>query len=270
MSPALPLGGHLYLGQKGTFLLCVDRAPFNQFRTYNCSGEYNNETMTDTTQPARFDTVIALSIAAVSILEAIIVALAAFSSEAATDAQRSALIASINREKADVSAHTQLFQDMRAYTDFRLLAALANEIEADALDAEDRGEHEYAARLRDEAQVQRAAANSIKRYYAGAYVLEDETFDEQTFVQDEIQFDQLVNDHDPSDDIEQARLFLNRGSLLTTAVAGLAVALFFLILAQISRRKIRYVWFGLGAMISVCGLVALATFEILRGMGALS
>ena len=25
MSPALPLGGHLYLGQKGTFLLCVDR-----------------------------------------------------------------------------------------------------------------------------------------------------------------------------------------------------------------------------------------------------
>ena len=24
MSPALPLGGHLYLGQKGTFLLCVD------------------------------------------------------------------------------------------------------------------------------------------------------------------------------------------------------------------------------------------------------
>ena len=26
MSPALPLGGHLYLGQKGTFLLCVDIA----------------------------------------------------------------------------------------------------------------------------------------------------------------------------------------------------------------------------------------------------
>ncbi len=226
--------------------------------------------MTNTTQPARFDTVIALSIAAVSIMEAIIVALAAFSSEAATDAQRSALIASINREKADVSAHTQLFHDLRAYTDYRLLVALSNEIEADAQDAEDRGENVYASQLRDEAQVHRAAANSINSYYAGAYVLEDETFDEQTFVQDEILFDQSLNDHDPSDDIEQARLFLNRGTLLTTAVAGLAVALFFFILAQISKRKIRYVWFGLGALISVCGLVSLTTFEVLRGMGALS
>lgn len=209
-------------------------------------GEYNYETMSNTTQPAKFDTVIALSIAAVSILEAIIVALAAFSSQAATDAQRSALIATINREKADVSAHTQLFQELRAYTDFRLLVALANEIEIDAQDAENRGEHEYAAQLRDEALVQWAAANTINRYYENVYVMEDETFDEQTFVQDAIQFDQLVNDHDPSDDIEQARLFLNRGSLLITAVVSLAVALFFLILAQISRRKIRYVWFGLG------------------------
>ena len=32
MSPALPLGGHLYLGQKGTFLLCVDTVA--QFRAY--------------------------------------------------------------------------------------------------------------------------------------------------------------------------------------------------------------------------------------------
>lgn len=220
--------------------------------------------MENVPQPARFDTIVALSIAVVSVVSAVLVGVATLSSEVASDAERSALIASINREKADVSAHTELFQDMRAFAEFRALDALARETDAEAAEAEQRGEIEAATRLRDEAQANRAAADSMSAYFASAYLLDENSFDEETFVADVLQFEQSVNDLDPTDDVSKAEVFLNRGALISASVAGMTVSLFLLILAQISKRKIRYVWYAAGMFVGVCGLIAVIGIEIAR------
>ncbi|MFQ5409163.1 MAG: hypothetical protein ACE5FI_12180, partial [Anaerolineales bacterium] len=133
-----------------------------------------------------------------------------------------------------------------------------------AAEAEQRGEIEAATRLRDEAQANRAAADSMSAYFASAYLLDENSFDEETFVADVLQFEQSVNDLDPTDDVSKAEVFLNRGALISASVAGMTVSLFLLILAQISKRKIRYVWYAAGMFVGVCGLIAVIGIEIAR------
>lgn len=219
------------------------------------------------TQSKNLDTAIAIAIAVISLVGALVAALAVSDTNTASGALEDAVFATVDREKANVIANTWMFQDLRAYVQHERLAALAQNTEAAAAEAEVRGDAALAKSLRDQAKSLRISATAEAKFYNAQYVLPDGSFDETTFIAHQLRFESRNHDVNPDDNMEAAKSYFSRGESLIVSVAGLAVSITFLILAQIvTAPKLRQGWFWLGVLVFVGMMIYTFGAVWLRGL----
>ncbi len=210
----------------------------------------------DESESKTVDTAIAIAIAVVSLVAALLAAMAVTDSGAASGALEDVIFATVNREKADVIAHTWMFQDLRAFVQHERLVSLVESTEAAAGAAEARGEKTLAKSLRDQAKALQISAESAADFYSAEYVQADGSFDETAFLEQQMRFEARNHDINPDDDLAAARVYFTRSSSYIISVAGMGVSITFFILAQIAvNPKLRWWWFWAGAGMFVLTLI---------------
>jgi len=196
-----------------------------------------------------FETIIALTIAIVSLIGAFLGGWSALTESEASGAQFNGVIAAVNREKAQVTSHTWMFQDLRAYTKYQRLSTLADVTTADAVAAQGVGDVAQAQSLRQQALAYRTAANAAGTFFASEYVLPDSSFDEELYLEHQMRFEVRNRDVDPEDDYQEAVDLLEDSFVLVVVIRGLAVAITLMIIAHITHSKLRYAWFAGGVAV---------------------
>mgnify|MGYP001585562798 CR=1 FL=1 len=232
------------------------------------SAETVVETETENESDSKtLDTAIAIGIAVVSLVAALVAALAVSDTNSAAGALEDAVFATVDREKANVIANTWMYQDLRAFVQHEKLAALAANTEAAAAEAAARGDAALAQSLRDQAQSLQVSANASEKFYNEQYVLPDGAFDEAAFIAHQLRLESRNRDVNPDDDIEAAETYFTRGESFVVSVAGMAVSITFLILAQIvTAPAVRKGWFWLGVVVFVGATVYTFAAAWLRGL----
>jgi len=208
-----------------------------------------------------FETIIALTIAIVSLIAAFIGGWSALTESAASGAQISGVIATVNREKAKVTSHTWMFQDLRAYAEHQRLSTLAEITTADAVAAQEQGALEQAQSLRQQALAYRTGASAAGTFFAGEYVNPDGSFDEETYLEHQMRFEVRNRDVDPDDDYDEAVALFEEAFTLVIVIRGLAIAITLLILAHITKSKLRYSWFA-GGLAVFAGFMAYMAYSL--------
>ncbi len=190
-----------------------------------------------------FDTVVALTIACVALFGVYFTGFVRGVGGKGSGALTTALAATINREKANVTAHTWLFQDLRAHSAYRMLIALADATEADAAAAEASGQPTLAASLRDEAQNYRTNAEAETGFFSASYVLPDNTFDEKSFLDHQIRFESRNRIVNPAGLFKKAEFQFARRKELDYALLGIGATFLFLVFSERIKTRIRYTWY---------------------------
>ncbi len=203
----------------------------------------------------RFEIIIAITIAIVSLIAAYLGGWSALIESEATGARVSGVIATVNREKAKVTSSTWMFQDLRAYAEYQRLSTLAEVTTADAVAAQELGDVAGAQSLRQQALAYRTAANAAGTFFAQEYVNADGSFDEETYLEHQMRFEVRNRDVDPEDDYQDAVELSEQAYSLVIVIRGLAIAITLLIIAHITKSKLRYAWF-------VGGLAVFAGFMV--------
>ena len=209
----------------------------------------------------RFETIIALTIAIVSLIAAYIGGWSALTEGAAGGAQFNGVIAAVNLEKAKVTSNTWMFQDLRAYAEYQRLSTLAEVTTADAVAAQEVGDYAVAQSMRQQALAYRTAANAAGTFFANEYVLEDGSFDEQQYLEHQMRFEVRNRDVDPDDDYEEAVMLYEEAFSLVIVVRGLAIAITLMIMAHITKSKLRYAWFAGGLAVFI-GFMAYMVYSL--------
>lgn len=197
----------------------------------------------------RFETIIAITIAIVSLIAAYIGGWSALIESEATGARVSGVIATVNREKAKVTSSTWMFQDLRAYAEYQRLSTLAEVTTADAVAAQELGDAAGAQSLRQQALAYRTAANAAGTFFAEEYVNADGSFDEETYLEHQMRFEVRNRDVDPADDYQDAVELSEQAYSLVIVIRGLAISITLLIIAHITKSKMGLVWYGLGMIV---------------------
>ncbi|MBI3741950.1 MAG: hypothetical protein HY257_09390 [Chloroflexi bacterium] len=201
-----------------------------------------------------FGTVITLTIAAIALFGVYFANFVGEVGGKASGALTDALAATVNREKAQVTSNTWLFQDLRAYTHQQILLALADAAQTDADAAESRKQSDTATILRDQAAGYRTEADAEGGFYSSSYVLADGTFDEKSFLEHQFRFESRNRNVNPAKEFEKAEFYFERRKSLDAPSLGLAFTLLFLVFAEMSKTRARYYWFGFSLLIFIVSM----------------
>lgn len=199
----------------------------------------------------RFETIITLTIAVVSVVMAFIGGWSSLTDDEASGAMKSGISAAINREKASVISHTWMFQDIRAYTEHQRLNTLVEVTTADAEAARLQGDDQQARALGQQVLSYRTEARAFGTFFAEEYVLPDGSFDEEQYLQHQMRFEVRNLDVNPEDDFQEALVVYDHAFTMVIVIRGLAVSVTALILARITKGRLRFGFYWLGLLVFI-------------------
>lgn len=203
----------------------------------------------------RLSDFIAIAIAVVSLITAGLGFLSGSSAGQFSEAQDNAVTAAINRQQTSIIAHTWLYQDLRAYAEYRRLSALSTTTETEAESAQTLGDEARANMLREQSQEYRTAAAAKSTFFSPQYILDDGSFDQKRFLADQLRFESRnLDTTDPELSFQAAEKASVRLSTLNAATYGFALAAAFLVIASLNKKRLRVLWLGGAVLILVLDL----------------
>ncbi|RMF31030.1 MAG: hypothetical protein D6759_10780 [Chloroflexi bacterium] len=196
--------------------------------------------------PPRFQTLIAVLIAMVTVTGAIVAWRAATISSEADDAEREGLLSTIVRERVDATNRTWLYNDLRTFALYTEYQALADRLAQDAQAHREAGDEDEADRLAQEAERYRLLSDNLRRFLFEGYITSEGTYDANAFLARRWAEAAREADLEPQDDLALADTLRLRAQRLVGGTIFLAAALLLLTLAQISRSGLRYLFLAGG------------------------
>lgn len=234
--------------------------------------------MSDPAPPApnagaeRFETGVTILIALVSTIIALTAAQSAVLNGDAVDAQHNGVLAKINLERTNGDAYVWLAQNQRIFAKYQTNQTLYDLTETAATTAVGAGRAAHGSRLYLEAATYLEDRNVARDFLDPAYLVQDADgqytgIDASNFLQDQQQRAAVYQDIDFTDDYEEADQARYDSGAMAISLVALFVAMLFLTWAQITRSTLKWVWLGLGSLVTIMTLGIYALSALLKMLG---
>jgi hypothetical protein len=210
----------------------------------------------------RFRVLVAFLIAFVSIVGAMLAYRVTITAGNAADSDVAGIVSSLNIHQARVASQADLFRDLRAYLQVRIHDQLSHDLiaERDQYSNDD----PIRDQLWDQGWTETFIAESYldKIYIRPEHLRADGSYDEQAALDIRIAHRALEADFDREGHFAEADRLRRKVQLLMLVGFMLAVALFFLTLAQIITHSVKYLFVALGTAISILAVIAMAAIDL--------
>lgn len=203
-----------------------------------------------------FKSWIAIFTAIVTVLGAMAACLASSALSNASDADFSGLDASIRAQKAEIINYVNAYEHYRAFTSYVRYNELGNLMYDPNADPN----ADPAAAARDGAmqrEVWGIASGISSIFFSPRYINSDGEYDLQRELQEAIAQDSQDEDLNPDPYFAESDHQRSRSSFLTGDMIVLAVSFWFFSLAQITEKKIKYVWAVMGVLAALAGILGI-------------
>jgi hypothetical protein len=206
----------------------------------------------------RIKTVVAVLLAAVTVMGAVVAWRAAVASDEAGNADFSGLAATLNAEEARALNAIAGYEDLRAYTDYVRYNEMGNAL-ADALT--DAPEDEQTALERQMREAWDLATEIQDRFFENRYVNADGKYDLPRELDELWADDTLDKDVFPEPYFTRSDQLRAKSTSLVSILIALGVALVLFTLATALTKVIRYILVAGGTLILLGSVVAVIVIE---------
>lgn len=190
-----------------------------------------------------FKSYVAVLIALVTVMGATAAGLASVAVSDANDADFAGLDASIRGQKADIVNHILAYERYRAYTAYIRYNELGNQL--------------FGANQAGAASEAWGVARGLVSFLQPRYILADGSYNIERELQEAWAQDAQDEDLDALPYFEESDQLRRRSSILTMDMIVLAVAFWFLTVAQATQKNIKYLWAGIGVLLALAGTLGL-------------
>jgi hypothetical protein len=203
-------------------------------------------------QNERFKSTMAVIVAIVTVLGAMAACMATVASSNAGDGDFTGLETAIRAQKAESINHIYAYQHYRAFSDYSRYLELGNLMYDPNAD-----EKTSIANGTIQREVWGIASGISSIFFEPRYISPDGTYDIQRELDEALAEDSQNADLNPAPYFEESDHQRRRSSSLTADMIVFAVSFWFLTLAQVTDRKIKYVWAVLGIMLGIAGILGM-------------
>ncbi len=200
-------------------------------------------------QSDRFDVVVTILIALVTVFGAVIAWRASLASTAAGDAEQQGLLDTLALEESLAAHETRFYTDMQYFVRYQRHQGLARRLRRDETAARARGETALADDLAQEAELYEELAATQTDFFDVSYVGPDGSFNEARYLADLRLNDEKFNSLAPEAVFAEADAYRAQAKRLVGLISLLTVALFFYTLSQITERRVKYPLAALGTFV---------------------
>jgi hypothetical protein len=199
-----------------------------------------------------FKSNVAVLVAVVTVLGAMAACLATVATSDAGDMDFAGLDASIRAQKAEIINEVNAYEHYRAFTNYiryDQLGTLLYDPNADE-----------ATDLRNGAlqrELWGVASGISSVFFSPRYIDADGNYDIQRELDEAWAQDTQSEDLNAQPYFDKSDKFRRRSSFLTADMIVFSVSFWFLTIAQVTEKKIKYVWAGLGVMLGLAGILGI-------------
>lgn len=202
-------------------------------------------------QEDKFKSFVAILVAIVTILGASAACLASVAISSAGDMDFSGVDALIRAQKADIINTIKAYEHYRAFTTYKRydeLGYLLYDPNADESTAQ-----RYNA-MQDEAW---GVAAGLTNFFIARYINANGQYDLERELQEEWAHDAQTQDLNAAPYFIKSDALRNQSSFLTANMILFAISFWFLTVAQVTNKKIKYAWAGLGILFALAGIAGI-------------
>lgn len=187
----------------------------------------------------KFKSFVAVLVAVVTVLGATTACLASGAVSTAGDMDFAGLDASIRAQKAEIINYIKAYEHYRAFTTYKRYDELGYLLSGDQ---------------QDEAW---GVAAGLNNFFISRYINSDGQYDLERELQEEWASDAQTEDLNAAPYFVRSDSERNRSSFLTANMIVFAVSFWFLTVAQVTNKKIKYLWAGLGILLGLAGIAGI-------------
>ncbi len=200
----------------------------------------------------RFKSMMAVIVALVTVLGAMAACMATVAASNAGDSDFAGLEASIRAQKAESINLIYAYQHYRAFTEYSRYLELGNLLYDPNVD-----EKTSIANGVVQREVWGVASGISSIFFEPRYISQDGTYDIQRELDEALAEDSQSADLNPSPYFEESDHERNRSSSLTGDMIIFAFSFWFLTVAQVTDKSIKYLWAALGILLGLSGLLGI-------------
>jgi hypothetical protein len=200
----------------------------------------------------RFKSTMAVIVAFVTVLGAIVACMATVAASNAGDGDFAGLETAIRAQKAESINQIYAYQHYRAFTEYKRYLELGNLLYDPAAD-----EKTSIANGTVQREVWGIASGISSIFFEPRYVSPDGTYDIQRELDEALAEDAQSADLNSDPYFEDSDHQRTRSSALTADMIVFAFSFWFLTLAQVTDKRIKYVWAILGILLGLAGILGM-------------
>lgn len=186
-----------------------------------------------------FKSYMAVIVAVVTVLGATTACLASGAVSTAGDMDFAGLDASIRAQKADIINTIKAYEHYRAFTTYKRYDELGYLLSGDQ---------------QDEAW---GVAAGLTSFFVSRYINSDGQYELERELQEEWASDAQTEDLNAAPYFERSDAERSRSAFLSANMITFAISFWFLTVAQVTNKKIKYVWAGLGILFGLAGIAGI-------------
>ncbi len=199
----------------------------------------------------RFKSTTAVLVAFVTVLGAIVACMATSAASGAANADFAGLNSAIRAQKAEIINEIYAYEHYRAFTDYSRYLELGNLL--------------YDPNATEETSIANGViqrevwgvASGIKSVFFQSRYITGETYDLQRELDEAFAEDSQNEDLNSEPYFEESDRMHRRSSFLTADMIVLAVSFWFLQLAQVTEKRIKYLWLTFGVLLGLGGIMGM-------------
>lgn len=200
----------------------------------------------------RFKSNTAVLVAFVTVLGAIVACMATSAASSAANADFDGLNSAIRLQKAEIINEINAYQHYRAFTDYSRYLELGNLLYDPNAD-----EKTSIANGVIQREVWGIASGISSIFFQPRYITPDGNYDLQRELDEALAEDAQNEDLNPVPYFTESDRMHRRSSFLTADMIVLAVSFWFLQLAQVTEKQIKYLWVTIGILLGLAGIMGM-------------
>lgn len=200
----------------------------------------------------RFKSNTAVLVAFVTVLGAIVACMATSAASSAANADFDGLNSAIRSQKAEIINEINAYQHYRAFTDYSRYLELGNLLYDPNAD-----EKTSIANGVIQREVWGIASGISSIFFQPRYITPDGNYDLQRELDEALAEDAQNEDLNPAPYFTESDRMHRRSSFLTADMIVLAVSFWFLQLAQVTEKQIKYLWVTIGILLGLAGIMGM-------------
>jgi hypothetical protein len=191
-------------------------------------------------------------VAFVTVLGAIVACMATSAASGAANADFDGLNSAIRAQKAEIINEIYAYEHYRAFTDYSRYLELGN-----LLYDPNATEETSIANGVIQREVWGVASGIKSLFFQARYITPEGTYDLQRELDEAIAEDAQNEDLNSDPYFEESDRMHRRSSFLTADMIVLAVSFWFLQLAQVTEKRIKYLWITFGILLGLGGIMGM-------------